>query len=74
MTDKAEVAKTYSKYRYHLIMLIRKLDNAKHIDILMRRYILNQLFERIAADMEVSDNHVFKTPRAALESFAEIME
>lgn len=64
----------YGKYRYHLIMLIMKLDNAKYIDILMRRYILGQLFERIEADMELSHKHVFRIHNAALESFADIME
>ena len=57
--------------KHRIIAEIQILDNALYVDILFRRYVKLQSFERIACDMCYAYNYVCTVHGKALKAFEE---
>lgn len=65
----AEVSKSWA-LREEIASAIAKIDHPLRQDILTRRYILGQRWEKIAADQHRNIRWVFRVHRAAIEKLA----
>lgn len=65
---------TFVDLKREATALLEKLDNPLHYEILHKRYILYQTFERIAADMDFTHRWVCKLHGRALQAFGKAMK
>lgn len=59
---------TFVDEKHSTIRLIQKLDNPLQMDVLYRRYVEYQSFERIAAEMTIAPQHAFVLHRKGLKA------
>lgn len=58
--------------KHNTIRLIQKLDNPLQMEVLYRRYVEYQSFERIAAEMNTVQQHAFVLHRKGLKALEQI--
>lgn len=58
--------------KHKIIQVIQKLDNPLQMEVLYRRYVEYQSFERIAAEMNVVQQHAFVLHRKGLKALEKI--
>ena len=63
---------TFVDEKHSTIRLIQKLDNPLQMDVLYRRYVEYQSFERIAAEMNIAPQHAFVLHRKGLKALEQI--
>lgn len=63
---------TFVDEKHKIIQAIQKLDNPLQMEVLYRRYVEYQSFERIAAEMNIVQQHAFVLHRKGLKALEEI--
>ena len=58
--------------KHSTIRAIQKLDNPLQMEVLYRRYVEYQSFERIAAEMNIAPQHAFVLHRKGLKALEKI--
>lgn len=69
--DIVRLVETEAKMKHRIIGEIQRLENPVHVDLLFRRYVECQPFERIACDMGYVYNYVCNLHGEALKAFEE---
>ena len=57
-----------------IVKQIEGMKNEKHKDVLFKRYVMFERWEKIAVDMDITVRYVYKLHGSALKEFEKIMQ
>lgn len=63
---------TFVDEKHKIIQVIQRLDSPLQMEVLYRRYVEYQSFERIAAEMNIVQQHAFVLHRKGLKALEQI--